>query len=63
LPCGFEGSSLDESARADHKPWQSRRLLVPAGESDEFIGRLKGIIKIIGDIESPVAPPDAWEYD
>jgi prevent-host-death family protein len=28
-------------------------FLVPAGESDEFIGRLKKTIKIVGDIESP----------
>jgi prevent-host-death family protein len=37
--------------------------LVPAGRPGKFIGRLKGIIKIVGDIESPVDPPEAWEYD
>ena len=39
--------------------------LVPAndGEKDEFIGRLKEKFKIVGDIESPVEPPEAWEYD
>ncbi|HZW95418.1 MAG TPA: hypothetical protein VFF64_20880 [Candidatus Eremiobacteraceae bacterium] len=30
---------------------------------DKFIGRLKGIIKIVGDIESPIQPPEAWQYD
>jgi len=35
--------------------------LVPAGRPPKFIGRLKGIIKIVGDIESPVEPPEAWE--
>ena len=36
--------------------------LVPVeAENDEFIGRLKGIIQIVGDIESPVDPPEAWE--
>lgn len=36
--------------------------LVPVeAESDEFIGRLKGIIQIVGDIESPIDPPEAWE--
>ena len=36
--------------------------LVPVeAESGEFIGRLKGIIQIVGDIESPVDPPEAWE--
>jgi len=37
--------------------------LVPAGKPGKFIGRLKGIFKIVGDIESPVDPPEAWEYD
>ena len=27
--------------------------LMPAGKPPKFIGRLKGIIKIVGDIESP----------
>jgi prevent-host-death family protein len=36
--------------------------LVPADhEKDDFIGRLKGIMKIVGDIESPVVPPEDWE--
>jgi prevent-host-death family protein len=35
--------------------------LVPADEPEqEFIGRLKGVIRIVGDIESPI-DPDAWE--
>ena len=37
--------------------------LVPAGRPQKFIGRLKGVIKIVGDIESPIVPPEAWEYD
>lgn len=37
--------------------------LVPAGKPGKFIGRLEGIFKIVGDIESPVVPPEAWEYD
>jgi prevent-host-death family protein len=36
--------------------------LVPAeNESREFLGRLEGIIRIVGDIESPVEPPEAWD--
>jgi prevent-host-death family protein len=36
--------------------------LVPADDGrDEFIGRLKGVIEIVGDIESPVVPPEDWE--
>ena len=35
--------------------------LVPADEPAEFLGRLQDIVKIHGDIESPVEPPEAWE--
>lgn len=36
--------------------------LVPAEESKRpFLGRLEGIIKSVGDIESPIEPPEAWE--
>ncbi|HMD18561.1 MAG TPA: type II toxin-antitoxin system Phd/YefM family antitoxin [Terriglobales bacterium] len=35
--------------------------LVPAEpEKDEWIGRLNGVIKIVGDIESPIEP-GTWE--
>jgi prevent-host-death family protein len=37
--------------------------LVAAGKPRKFIGRLKGIFEVVGDIESPVVPPQAWEYD
>jgi prevent-host-death family protein len=36
--------------------------LVPADPaSDDFFGSLAGIIEIVGDVESPVEPPEAWE--
>lgn len=36
--------------------------LVPIEEQkDEWFGRLKGKMKIVGDIESPIDPPEAWE--
>ena len=36
--------------------------LVPADKtSREFLGRLKGVMRIVGEIESPVEPPEAWE--
>jgi prevent-host-death family protein len=36
--------------------------LVPAGGPKRaFIGSLKGVIRIVGDIESPVVPPEDWE--
>ncbi|MGB6384556.1 MAG: type II toxin-antitoxin system Phd/YefM family antitoxin [Terriglobales bacterium] len=35
--------------------------LVPAETSkDDFIGRLEGVIRIVGDIESPIEP-GTWE--
>jgi len=34
--------------------------LVPMDEvSDDFIGRLKGIFEVVGDLDTD--PPDAWE--
>jgi prevent-host-death family protein len=36
--------------------------LVPADtSSDDFIGRLEGVVRIVGDVESPVEPPESWE--
>ena len=36
--------------------------LVPVDNArDEFIGRLEGVVKVVGDIEAPVEPPDSWE--
>ncbi|HEX3818734.1 MAG TPA: type II toxin-antitoxin system prevent-host-death family antitoxin [Candidatus Sulfotelmatobacter sp.] len=36
--------------------------LVPIeGERDDFIGRLKGQFEIVGDLESPLDPPEVWE--
>ena len=36
--------------------------LVPAEEVPrEFLDRLEGIVKIVGDIESSVEPLDAWD--
>lgn len=29
--------------------------------SEDMFGTLKGFIEIVGDIESPVEPPEAWE--
>lgn len=36
--------------------------LVPADpEAKDFFDALAGKMKIVGDIESPVEPPEAWE--
>ncbi len=35
---------------------------MPADEPSEgFLGRLEGVVKILGDIESPIEPPEAWK--
>ena len=36
--------------------------LVPVKEkSAKFLGRLQGIVKILGDIESPIDPAKEWQ--
>lgn len=36
--------------------------LVPVEqEQDEWFGRLRGKMKIVGDIVSPIDPPEVWE--
>ncbi len=36
--------------------------LVPADKiPDDVFGCLRGVFKIVGDIESPVVPPEEWE--
>jgi hypothetical protein len=35
---------------------------VPAeGPSDDFLGKLSGVMKIVGDITAPLEEPEAWE--
>jgi antitoxin (DNA-binding transcriptional repressor) of toxin-antitoxin stability system len=60
--------TLTEGVRATREPVLITKRgkpvakLVPAEEpADGFIGRLKGVIEIVGDIESPIEPPEAWE--
>lgn len=44
------------------KRGQPLAKLVPAEKAtDDFIGRLEGEIKIVGDIESPVTPLEDWD--
>jgi prevent-host-death family protein len=36
--------------------------LVPASEpSEEFLGKLSGSMKIVGDITQPIEDPEAWD--
>jgi len=36
--------------------------LVPAGEaSDNFLGKLSGVMKIVGDITQPIEDPEEWD--
>ena len=37
------------------------KLVPPEKSSDDFIGRLEGIVTIVGDIESPVVPLEDWD--
>jgi prevent-host-death family protein len=44
------------------KKGQPVAKLVPADPiAKDSLGSLVGIIEIVGDIESPVEPPEAWE--
>jgi prevent-host-death family protein len=36
--------------------------LIPADEAPgDFLGRLEGVVRIVGDITSPIEPPEAWD--
>lgn len=36
--------------------------LVPAEKKvTDFVGRLEGVVRVLGDVESPIVPPEAWE--
>lgn len=37
------------------------KLVPPAKSENELIGRLEGIVQVVGDIESPIEPPEAWD--
>lgn len=37
------------------------KLVPPDERPDDVFGCLKGVIKIVGDIESPVVPPEDWK--
>ncbi len=44
------------------KPGKPVAKLVPVEDKKaDFIGKLKGVMKIVGDIESPVVPLEDWE--
>lgn len=37
------------------------KLVPPDTPPRDIFGCLKGVIEIVGDIESPVVPPEEWE--
>ncbi|MBA3915188.1 MAG: type II toxin-antitoxin system Phd/YefM family antitoxin [Acidobacteriales bacterium] len=38
--------------------------IVPVDTGDDkFLGRLRGVLRITGDIESPVDSPEAWDVE
>jgi len=60
--------SLMDDVRATKRPLLITKRgkpvakLVPVEDDvDDFIGRLKGVFRVVGDIESPIEPPEAWE--
>ena len=60
--------ALMEDVRATRRPLLITKRgkpvakLVPVEDDiDGFIGRLKGVFRVVGDIESPIEPPEAWE--
>lgn len=60
--------SLMEDVQKDREPVLITKRgkpvakLVPAGKAGkDLIGRLEGVIEIVGDVESPIEPPEAWE--
>jgi hypothetical protein len=52
---------VKKSKSKKRKP-QAQNAAKPRPEK-QFIGRLKGKFRVVGDIESPVDLPEAWEYD
>ena len=44
------------------KRGQPLAKLVPAdAKPAKFLGRLQGVVKILGDIESPIEPAEEWK--
>jgi prevent-host-death family protein len=37
------------------------KLVPPDISTDDFIGRLEGIVTVAGDIESPMESPETWK--
>jgi hypothetical protein len=56
-------SHLMEDVRSTREPLvKPVAKLAPADDPKrEFFGSLKGIIRIVGDIESPAVPTEDWE--
>jgi prevent-host-death family protein len=57
-----------EQVRATREPVEITKRgrpvakLVPAAERrDDIFGCLKGVVEVVGDIESPLVPPEDWE--
>jgi hypothetical protein len=45
------------------KPKKRAKTKKQSRKPDNLIGRLEGQFRIVGDIVSPIVPPEAWEYD
>ena len=60
--------ALMEDVRATRQPLLVTKRgkpvvkLVPVDNGkDDFIGRLKGVFRVVGDIESPLVPLEDWD--
>ncbi len=57
------GSKVKAKKSRRNKRAIIKKKLAAKDRSKKFIGRLKGVFEIVDDIESPVHPPEPWEYD
>ncbi len=61
MPAG-EFKSRCLSVMEDVRKTREPVLITKRGKAvAKLIGRLEGVVRIVGDIESPIEPPEAWE--
>jgi hypothetical protein len=62
VPYADGTGEIHERTDRDHQTWKAGRQLLAADNlEDDFIGRLEGVVRIGGDIESPLVPLGAWD--
>jgi hypothetical protein len=63
LPCSVKRSAFDKGACTCYQIRHARCPTCSCGKPGKFIGRLKGKIKIVGDVLTPIVAAEDWEYD